>query len=112
MKAGFFSTDITPRVGVALYGFGAYINRNSKAIRDRLEARAAAFESGGNRVVVIGCDLCTTRCMFDAIHLERDLPECSDMVTREEGKPKKLLPYAAKRAIKIKKKELLAKLGR
>ena len=60
----------------------------------------------------IGCGLCTTRCMFDAIHLERDLPECSDMVTREEGKPKKLLPYAAKRAIKIKKKELMAKLGR
>ena len=59
MKAGFSVTDITPRVGVALYGFGAYINRNSKAIRDRLEARAAAFESGGKRVVVIGCDLCT-----------------------------------------------------
>ncbi len=59
----------------------------------------------------IGCGLCTTRCMFDAIHLERDLPECSDMVTREDGKPKKLLPYAAKRAIKIKKKELAAKLG-
>ena len=58
----------------------------------------------------IGCGLCTTRCMFDAIHLERDLPECSDMVSREEGKLTKLLPYAAKRAIKIKKNELLAKL--
>jgi hypothetical protein len=58
MKAGFGVADITPRVGVQLYGFGPYLNRNSIAVRDKLEARAAAFESGGKRVVVIGCDLC------------------------------------------------------
>ena len=32
----------------------------------------------------IGCGLCTTRCEFDAIHLTRDLPHCSDMYTAEE----------------------------
>lgn len=58
----------------------------------------------------IGCGLCTTRCMFDAIHLSRDLPECSNMVRREDGRLKALLPYAAKRAIKIKKKQLQEKL--
>lgn len=54
----------------------------------------------------IGCGLCTTRCEFDAIHLSRDLPEASHMRTAED-KLKGILPYMAKRAIKItfKKKE-------
>lgn len=49
----------------------------------------------------IGCGLCTTRCEFDAIHLSRDLPEASHM-RKAEDKLKGILPYAAKRAIKIK----------
>ncbi len=48
----------------------------------------------------LGCGLCTTRCEFDAIHLERDHPEASRMV-RSEDKMKAILPYAAKRGIKI-----------
>ncbi|MDO4650157.1 MAG: FAD-dependent oxidoreductase [Eubacteriales bacterium] len=49
----------------------------------------------------IGCGICTTKCEFDAIHLSRDLPECSTM-RRSEDKMKYILPYAAKQAIKIK----------
>ena len=49
----------------------------------------------------IGCGVCTTKCEFDAIHLERDLPECSTMRTSEE-KLKYVLSYGAKQAIKIK----------
>lgn len=48
----------------------------------------------------IGCGLCTTKCEFDAIHLERDLPQCSKMVVSED-KMKHILPYAAKRGLKI-----------
>lgn len=48
----------------------------------------------------IGCGLCTTKCDFDAIHLFRDHPECSTMVVSED-KMKAILPYAAKRGIKI-----------
>ena len=48
----------------------------------------------------IGCGLCTTRCEFDAIHLERDNPACSTMV-RSEDKMKAILPHAAKRGIKL-----------
>ncbi len=48
----------------------------------------------------IGCGLCTTRCEFDAIHLHRERPECSTMV-KAEDKLKAILPYAAKRAVKI-----------
>ncbi len=48
----------------------------------------------------IGCGVCTTKCAFDAIHLFRERPECSHMVPTED-KFKVILPYAAKRAVKI-----------
>lgn len=48
----------------------------------------------------IGCGLCTTRCKFDAIHLVRDHPECTDMRAGED-KIKGMLPYVLKRAVKI-----------
>ncbi len=53
----------------------------------------------------IGCGLCTTRCEFDAIHLTRDVPEASTM-WRAEDKVKAILPYAAKRGIKVLKGKL------
>lgn len=59
LKAGFAKYDITPRAGVSLYGFGPYLNRNSIAVRDYLEARAAVFALDGKMAVIIGCDLCT-----------------------------------------------------
>ena len=49
----------------------------------------------------IGCGLCTTRCEFDAIHLERDMPEASRMYTAEDGRVKAILPNIAKRGVKI-----------
>ena len=48
----------------------------------------------------IGCGICTTKCAFDAIHLFREHPEASDLVTSEE-KFSKILPYMLKRAAKI-----------
>ena len=56
----------------------------------------------------IGCGVCTTKCAFDAIHLHRELPECSTMV-KAEDKMKKILPYMVKRQIKIKKAERQAR---
>ena len=44
----------------------------------------------------IGCGVCTTKCMFDAIHLKRDHPECSTMM-KAEDKLKGILPMAGKR---------------
>ena len=49
----------------------------------------------------IGCGVCTTRCEFEAIHLERLHPEASRMV-KSEDKMKAILPYMLKREIKIK----------
>ena len=48
----------------------------------------------------IGCGLCTTRCEFDAIHLERTHPNASTMVSAEK-KFSKIAPYVLKRAGKI-----------
>ena len=59
----------------------------------------------------IGCGLCTTRCEFDAIHLHRDHPEASKMVTTDDKIPP-LAAYAAKRAVKIKIKDLKEKLAK
>ncbi|MCR5576796.1 MAG: FAD-dependent oxidoreductase [Oscillospiraceae bacterium] len=50
----------------------------------------------------IGCGLCTTRCMFDAIHLQRDVPEASTMV-RCEDKVGPMLKHAAKQIRIIRK---------
>jgi hypothetical protein len=57
MRIGFAKEDITPRVGVELCGFGAYINRTSIAVRDRLWARAMAVEIGDRRCIIVSCDL-------------------------------------------------------
>ena len=48
----------------------------------------------------IGCGICTTKCEFDAIHLNRDHPEASTMI-KSEDKFKAILPYAIKRGCKI-----------
>ncbi|MDY3780966.1 MAG: FAD-dependent oxidoreductase [Candidatus Faecousia sp.] len=44
----------------------------------------------------IGCGVCTTKCVFDAIHLKRDHPECSKMM-KAEDKVKGILPMVGKR---------------
>lgn len=48
----------------------------------------------------IGCGICTTKCEFDAIHLYRDHPHCSDMIVAED-KVLGLAKYAFKRMFKI-----------
>lgn len=75
---------------------------------EQVKAEAARCLGCGATVVdenkCIGCGLCTTKCGFDAIHLSRDLPEMSTM-RKAEDKLKGILPYALKRAIKIKMKK-------
>ncbi len=71
---------------------------------EQVKTEAARCLSCGTTIVdnnrCLGCGLCTTRCKFDAIHLYRDNPECSNMY-RSEDKFKAILPYAAKRGVKI-----------
>ena len=52
----------------------------------------------------IGCGVCTTKCMFDAIHLHRELPGASIMRASED-KLKYILPNMVKQSIKVKFKK-------
>lgn len=57
MQFGFSKVDITPRVGVGLYGFGPFLCRFSKRVREPLHARAVAAADGGDPVVLVSADL-------------------------------------------------------
>ena len=57
MKLGFAKQDITPRLGVELYGYSGYLNRYATAVRDRLWARSLAVSDGKQTAVVASCDL-------------------------------------------------------
>jgi len=57
MKAGFGKSDITPRIGVELAGFGPFLLRKSVGVRDPLAARAMAVEQDGRRLLLVSCDL-------------------------------------------------------
>ena len=48
----------------------------------------------------IGCGICTTKCGFDAIHLKREHPEASHVITSED-KFSAILPYMLKRTGRI-----------
>ncbi len=71
---------------------------------EQVHAEAARCLSCGATTVdpnrCIGCGLCTTRCEFDAIHLERDIPDASNMV-RCEDKLWPVAKYALSREMKI-----------
>ncbi len=71
---------------------------------EQVKTEAARCLNCGASVVdfnrCIGCGVCTTKCEFDAIQLNRELPGASRMV-KSEDKMKRILPYAFKRQIKI-----------
>lgn len=79
---------------------------------EQIKAEASRCLGCGRSVVdpnkCIGCGICTTKCEFDAIHLKRVRPECSHMVPAED-KFKEILPYAAKRQVKIIKNKMSGK---
>ena len=79
MRIGVGRNDLTPRVGVELVGFGAFINRHSIGVRDRLWARAMAFEVDGEAAVIVGLDLCviyrdTTERICELVHEATGVP--------------------------------------
>ena len=79
---------------------------------EQIKSEASRCLSCGRSVVdpnkCIGCGICTTKCEFDAIHLKRNRPQNSKMIPAED-KFKAIGPYAAKRQVKIIKKQLFGK---
>ena len=57
MRAGFGQWELTPPMGVELAGYGYYLGRCAKSVRDPLYARALLLEESGMRALVICCDL-------------------------------------------------------
>jgi hypothetical protein len=79
MQFGFGKVDITPRVGVELFGYGPFLNRHSIAIRERLYARALAASDGVTTVVLVSCDLVGVSAEISAevrerVHAETGVP--------------------------------------
>ena len=102
------SYDNTPRQRI---GYNETLRKTFKDGRvafteEQVKAETARCLGCGASVVdpnkCIGCGICTTRCAFDAIHLHRDLPECSTMRSAED-KMKGILPYIIKRKIRIRR---------
>uniref|UniRef100_UPI00404A9A7B neutral/alkaline non-lysosomal ceramidase N-terminal domain-containing protein n=1 Tax=Cephaloticoccus sp. TaxID=1985742 RepID=UPI00404A9A7B len=60
MKVGFAQSDITPRLGVQLVGYGPYRNRAANKITAPLFARSMAVTQGKHRTVLINLELCGT----------------------------------------------------
>jgi hypothetical protein len=60
MKAGFGKSDLTPRLGVQLAGYGPYRNRAAQEIVAPLAARAAVIRDGKTNVVLLSVELCGT----------------------------------------------------
>lgn len=60
MKAGFAQSDITPRLGVQLAGYGPYRNRAALKITAPLGARVMAVAQGGQRQLLVNLELCGT----------------------------------------------------
>jgi Neutral/alkaline non-lysosomal ceramidase, N-terminal len=58
MKIGFGRTDITPRPGVELAGFGPFLHRYSREVYQQLFARAMAASDGERTWVLLSADLC------------------------------------------------------
>ena len=79
---------------------------------EQIKSKASRCLSCGRSVVdpnkCIGCGICTTKCEFDAIHLKRTRPQNSKMIPAED-KFKAIGAYAAKRQVKIIKKQLTGK---
>ena len=79
---------------------------------EQIKAEASRCLSCGRSVVdqnkCIGCGICTTKCEFDAIHLKRIRPECSNMITAEQ-KIAAIGKYTAAREVKIVRKKLAGK---
>lgn len=75
---------------------------------EQVKAETSRCLSCGASVVdpnkCIGCGVCTTKCVFDAIHLHRELPGASVMRASED-KLKYILPNMVKQSIKVKFKK-------
>lgn len=99
--------QIPPRADAAMQA-ETFRDLSHSFTEEQVKAETSRCLSCGASVVdpnkCIGCGVCTTRCVFDAIHLKRELPGASVMHPSEE-KLKYILPNMLKQNIKVKFKK-------
>lgn len=57
LKAGVATTDITPPVGMPMWGYASRRDTPSTGVRDPLWAKCVVLESGTERIAIVGLDL-------------------------------------------------------
>jgi hypothetical protein len=57
LRVGYGERTVTPPLGVDLCGYGFHLDRRAESVLDDLKARAVFLESGGQRLVLVGCDV-------------------------------------------------------
>jgi hypothetical protein len=75
VRAGSAQVDITPPIGTSLSGY--FTDRVSDAVADPLYARAVVFDTAGERMALVSCDvICLTRDTVDA---------AKDLIVKQSG---------------------------
>jgi len=86
------------------YSIDTFRDRSATFTEEQVKIETARCLGCGASVVdevrCIGCGLCTVQCKFDAIHLLREHPECSNLLSIEERNGP-MLKYAAARMMRI-----------
>ena len=91
LLAGYGEQIITPDLGKGMTGYGCYLDRNAEMVLDELKVRAVSLRRGGERLVLISCDLIGLTVEFsDAVRGEIAAGQEMD---RSGGGPE-LHPYA------------------
>lgn len=82
---------------------------------EQVRLEASRCLSCGRTVVdqnkCIGCGICTTRCRFDAIHLERIHPEFAHYINGDHSK-QAVMAHGIQRAVKLTVRKAGQKLSR
>ena len=96
--------QIPPKADAAKQAY-TFRDLSSSLTEEQVKKETSRCLSCGASVVdsnkCIGCGVCTTKCVFDAIHLHRELPGASVMHSSEE-KLKYIIPNMVKQSIKVK----------
>ena len=83
---------------------------------EQIKSEASRCLGCGRSVVdtnkCLGCGMCTVQCKFDAIHLVRNMGDAYSKMIPAEDKFKAIGAYAAKRSVKIVKKQMAKKTGK
>ena len=57
LEAGAHTVDVTPPVGIPMWGYGARHDNKSQGVKDRLQANALILAVGKQKLAIVGLDI-------------------------------------------------------